>query len=94
MPVIVQLPTDLESRVRTAAEQAGMAPEDYTIRVLDSHVRDESRRAQAIKLLDEWLAADRQDDGDVPYEQVFRWLDEDRTSPRKLFPPEMKGISW
>ena len=28
------------------------------------------------------------------FEYLLRVLDEDRPSERKLFPPELKGISW
>ncbi len=53
----------------------------------------EDRAAKLERLLRTWMAEDPEEqkrDG----EEVLRALDEDRLSDRKLFPPELKGITW
>jgi putative addiction module CopG family antidote len=52
------------------------------------------KQIKAVKLLQSWI-----DDEDIEEQQetgqyLIRALDEDRLSDRKLFPVEMKGVTW
>lgn len=40
----------------------------------------------AITMLDAWSEATEEDDGDVSWEAMLQQLDQDRASPRKLYP--------
>lgn len=45
-------------------------------------------------MLDRWLEeADEAEDKEA-YEELTKAIDEVRPSHRKLFPPELKGITW
>lgn len=93
----LQLTPDLERRLTEEAQRHGVAPNEYGLQLLDERLPPPSdRRAALIALLqslrdvDEEGARKQRETG----EYLIRVLDEDRTSERKLFPPELKGISW
>jgi len=90
----LELSSQLEQRILSAAAAAGVPPDEYAVRVLDEKLSDaERRRQETIELLRSWR--DEEDDEDLAtYEELTQALDADRTSHRKLFPPELKGISW
>lgn len=53
------------------------------------------RRARALAFLFEsWSEADDTGEQQETGQYLSRALDEDRLSDRKLFPPELKGVSW
>lgn len=96
MTLTLQLPTELERRLQEEAKRQGKAAEQYTLELLDQHLpsSDADRRQKAIALLRSWREeGDEQEQKEVG-EFLIRALDEDRPSYRKLFPPELKGISW
>ena len=65
-----------------------------TLRLLDEHLPTANRRAEAVSLLQSWMnhgdAAAQRETGAY----LVRALDDDRLSDRKLFPPELKGVTW
>ena len=92
----LDLDPDLEQRLRSEANRHGTPPEQYVLRLLEEYVSrtERERREKAIALVQSWI-----DDGDEKeqketFEYLVRVLDEDRTSARKLFPEELKGVSW
>ncbi|HVA46905.1 MAG TPA: hypothetical protein VNH11_11110 [Pirellulales bacterium] len=94
----LDLPVDLQERLRFEAERRGEPAEAVALRVLDAHLppRPDIRRAAAIAMLDRWreedAAATEADSRQA--EDFFHALDAARTSNRPLFPPELEGISW
>ncbi len=97
MTLQLNLPTELEERLRQEAERQGLAPDAVTLQLLDQHLPKPSddHRAAAIAMLHQWMEEDANASGDPEEaEQFFRDLDAARTSNRPLFPPEKKGISW
>ena len=94
MSLTLQIPPELEDRLASEASRRGMSVTDYTLQILNNQVPPQNRRTAAVALLQSWI-----DDGD-PKEQketgdfLIRSLDEDRPSERKLFPPELQGVSW
>lgn len=55
---------------------------------------DEKERAAAIAFFEELLTSPSDDEGDPNYD-LMKALDENRgPGERKLFPPELKGITW
>ncbi len=89
------LPPDLERRVAQEAERQGMERDAYVLQTLEKQL-EQDRRAAAIALLQSWINADEDEAREQREtgEYLIRVLDEDRLSDRKLFPPELKGISW
>ena len=97
MTLTLNLPAELEQRLKIEAQRNGLAAEDFTLQLLEKQLpsqKREDRRKELIALVQSWI-----DDPDVEEqketgEYLIRVLDEDRPSERKLFPPELKGISW
>ena len=91
----LQLTPDLERRVAQEAERQGIEPRDYVLQTLEKQL-EQDRRAAAIALLQSWIDADEEQDREQREtgEYLIRVLDEDRLSDRKLFPAELKGVSW
>lgn len=89
------LPPDLERRLSEAAAEWGLDLEKFTVKVLDEALPAD-RTANAVALLQSWIDADdteiAEQKGTGDY--LIRALDEDRLSDRKLFPPELKGVTW
>lgn len=94
MTLTLELPPGLEERLTEEAERAGLPAEQYTLRLLKTHLPPKNRRHRAVELLQSWI-----DEGDAE-EQIetgdylVRTLDEDRLSDRKLFPLELQGVTW
>jgi hypothetical protein len=49
---------------------------------------------ELIALLQFWINADDAEEQKETGDFLIRALDEDRPSERKLFPPELKGVTW
>ncbi len=94
MPSVIALLPDLEERLKQEAVREGLPLDEYALKVLGEHIsRTEKARKEKNSLLQSWIEED--DDPREGYDdEFFRLLDDDRLSDRKLFPPELKGISW
>jgi hypothetical protein len=92
MTLQVPLSPDLEERLRHEAERQGVSADAVTVMLLNKHLPPADSRSKTIALLQSWIDDDA-DEGDSDYD-LLPALDEARTSNRKLFPEELKGISW
>lgn len=89
------LAPELESRVKVESARRGVSPYECATQVLEAGISEaeRERREKAIAMLQSWI--DEEENSDEGYDdELLKMLDEDRLSERKLFPPEMKGISW
>jgi hypothetical protein len=64
------------------------------LQLLTNAIPTKQKQAEAVNMLQSWL-----DDEDTQEQQetgkyLITALDEDRLSDRKLFPLEMKGVTW
>jgi len=87
------LPPELAERLRREAERQGLSPAAVTVQLLDKCLPAPDATAQTVALLQSWIDVDETEANDADYD-LFRALDEARTSDRLLFPPELKGVSW
>lgn len=99
MVLTLKVPPDLEQRLKSEASRRNVSTDAVALEALAKHLpSEEERRAAAIALLQKWIdegAAHPPTEEDEKQEEEFlKALDADRPSYRKLFPPEMKGISW
>jgi hypothetical protein len=94
MTVRMTLSPELAERLQHAAEQEGLSVDAYAVRLLEQHLPQRERARQAIALLQSWIDADDEEEQKETGDMLIRTLDEDRPSNRKLFPEELKGISW
>ena len=91
----VTLPPDLERRLSAEAAKQGLDVEQFAVKVLGECLPAD-RKNEAVALLQSWIdaddteAADQKATGDF----LIQALDADRLSDRKLFPPELKGVTW
>ena len=94
MTLILDLPSEVEQYLLNEAKQKGVSVESVTLQLLTSLIRLRQKQTKAVNLLQSWI-----DDEDIVEQKatgqyLIRALDEDRISDRKLFPVEMKGITW
>lgn len=94
MTLTLSLPEDIEQRLTEASRQQGVGTDELTLKLLRQHLPAADRREELKKLLRSWI-----EEGDVVEQQetfdfLTQALDEDRSSDRKLFPPELKGVTW
>src|SRR5262249_21216576 len=94
MTLTLELTPELERRLVREAAKKGVAAEEYTLDLLRQHLPVEDRRAKAIALLRSWAEQGDADEQRETGEYLIRALDEDRLSDRKLFPPDLKGVTW
>lgn len=96
MTLTLNLPPDLEQRLQQEAKRHGLPPDQYTLQLLEKNLpsNDEERRKELIVLVQSWIDDPDPREQDETREYLIRVLDEDRPSYRKLFPPELKAVSW
>lgn len=94
MTLTLELTPDLEERLTREAAKKGLAAGEYTLELLRRHLPVEDRQAKAIALLRRWAEEGDAEEQRETGEYLVRVLDEDRLSDRKLFPPELKGVTW
>ncbi len=93
--MILTIDSELATRVKIESARNGISPDQYATQVLEEHISEaeQERREKAVALLQSWIDEDENSDEEYD-DELLKMLDEDRLSERKLFPPEMKGISW
>ena len=94
MTLTLNLAPDLEHRLAEAARRSGKPADAYTLDLLRQHLSPADRRAEAVALLQTWIDSGNAAEQTETGEYLVRTLDEDRPSNRKLFPPELKGVTW
>ena len=92
MTLALELPPELQQRLVSAAREQAVPLEQFAIRILDEHVQPRLQRAEMAALLQTWIdeAQSASEDG----EPLLQAIDADRLSDRKLYPPELRGITW
>ena len=60
MTIQLNLPAQLEERLRQEADRQGLAPDAVTLKILDQHLPKtvDDRRAAAIAMLQQWMEED------------------------------------
>jgi|688.fasta_scaffold247108_3 hypothetical protein len=94
MTLTLNLPSEVEEYLLQEANQKGLSIESVTLELLTSFILLRQKQTKAVNLIQSWI-----DDEDIEEQQetgqyLICALDEDRLSDRKLFPVEMKGVTW
>jgi hypothetical protein len=94
MTLNLDLSPELEQYLVQEANQHGLSLEALALQLLGSSILLKQKQAEAVNLLQSWI-----EDGDVKEQQetgqyLIQALDDDRLSERKLFPLEMKRVTW
>jgi hypothetical protein len=94
MTLNLELTPELEQRLTREAARKGIPAEKYTLELLEQSLPPDDRRAELASLLRSWSENGDAEEQRETGEYLVRTLDEDRLSDRKLFPPELKGVTW
>jgi hypothetical protein len=94
MTLQLTLPPELEDRLRREADRQGLPADAVTLKILDENLPPVNQTAALPALFEQWRNEDESSPATDPDYDFFQALDAARTSNRKLFPPELKGISW
>ncbi len=92
MTLNLSLTPELEQYLTQEARQQGLSLEAYALLLLTEYAS--SKQTRLVNLLQSWL-----DEGDTEEQQetgkyLIHALDGDRLSERKLFPNQLKGVTW
>lgn len=94
MTLTLILSPELEKRLVKEAKRRGIAPDQYAAQLLAESIPLEDRRVEAVSLLQSWIDEEDDEEQRQTGEYLVRVLEQDRLSDRKLFPPELKDVSW
>jgi hypothetical protein len=102
MTLTLDLPAALEQYLLREAREKGISIEAMTLQLLTNSISildssgyaNEQRQAKAVNLLQSWLDDEDDEEQQATGRYLIHALDEDRLSDRKLFPLELKGITW
>jgi len=94
MTLTLNLPLEVEQYLLQEANQQGLSIESLTLQLLTSFIFLRQRQAKAVNLLQSWINDEDIEEQQETGQYLVRALDEDRLSERKLFPVEMKGVTW
>ena len=93
MILTLSLTSELELYLKQKSEQQGISIEVYTLQLL-TQVSLREKQSKVVSLLQSWLDEEDTEEQRETGEYLIRALDEDRLSDRKLFPTEMKSVTW
>jgi hypothetical protein len=94
MPLTLQLPDDLEERLEREAERRGVDAATLTTQLLELQLPPKRRPSRIGALRDEWARESDPEEQAETGRYLIEALDRDRPSSRRLFPPELKGVTW
>lgn len=94
MTLTLNLPPELEQYLFQEAQQQGLSVEAVTLKLLTNTILLRQKQSDAVHLLQAWIDAEDGEEQQETGHYLISALDEDRLSDRKLFPLEMKGVTW
>lgn len=94
MTLTLNLPPELEQYLAQQAQQQGISIETYTLQILEECILPKENQSKLVNLLQSWMDEGDADEQQETGEYLINALDENRLSNRKLFPIELKGITW
>jgi len=94
MTLTLNLPQDLEKRLRHEAVRQGLPADTLTLQLLDQYLPSDKTQGKLTALLQSWIEEGDAQEQKETGEYLVQTLDEDRLSERRLFPLELKGKTW
>lgn len=79
---------------RAQEQEQGLSTEAYTRQLLIEYILLKQKQAKLVNLLQSWMDEEDAEEQQETGEYLIQALDEDRLSKRKLFPIELKGVTW
>lgn len=94
MTLTLNLPPELEQYLALEAKQQGVSVETYTLQILQQYILPKEKQAKLVNVLQSWIDEDDDQEQHETGEYLIDALDQNRLSDRKLFPVELKGVTW
>lgn len=94
MALTLNLPSEVEKYLLQEANQKGLSIESVTLDLLTSFILLRQKQTKAVNLIQSWIDDENVEEQQETGQYLISALDEDRLSDRKLFPIEMKGVTW
>lgn len=94
MTLTLNLPPELEQYLLQKASQHGLSVEALALQLLTNSILLKQKQAEAVSLLQSWIDDEDEKEQQETGQYLINALDDDRLSERKLFPSELKGITW
>jgi hypothetical protein len=94
MTLTLDLSPELEQYLLQEASQHGLSAEALALQLLTGFILLKQKRTEAVNLLQSWIDAEDAEEQQETGQYLIHALDDDRLSDRKLFPPELKGVTW
>lgn len=94
MTLNLNLSPELEQYLLQEANQHGLSVEVFALQLLTSSILLKQKQSEAVNLLQSWIDDENAEEQQETGQYLIHALDNDRLSERKLFPSELKGITW
>jgi hypothetical protein len=94
MTLTLNLSPELEQYLVREANQNGLSVEALTLQLLTNSILLKQKQTEAVSLLQSWIDDEDNEEQQETGQYLIQALDDDRLSERKLFPAELKGMTW
>ncbi len=94
MTLTLSLTPEIEQYLSQRAREQGLSMESYTLQILVEYILVKEKQTKLVNLLQSWIDEDDTEEQLQTGEYLIHSLDADRLSDRKLFPIELKGVTW
>jgi hypothetical protein len=94
MTLTLNVPPEIEKHLDRKAREQGLSTETYALQLLSESITVQEKSTKLVNLLQSWIDEDDVQEQQETGDYLIQALDEDRLSDRKLFPSELKGITW
>ncbi len=94
MTLTLNLSPELEQYLVQQANQHELSVDVLALQLLTNSVLTRQKQTEAADVLQSWIDDDDVEDQQETGQYLIQVLDENSFSDRKLFPLEMKGITW
>jgi len=93
MTLTLSLTPEIEEYLMQKAALQGLSTEAYVLQMLIESLEKE-KKTKLVNVLQSWIDEDDAQEQQETGEFLIQALDEDRLSDRKLFPSDLKGVTW
>ncbi|MGV0027635.1 hypothetical protein [Phormidesmis priestleyi] len=94
MTLTLDLSPELEQYLLREAKLHGLSIEVVALQFLTDSILLKQKQSDAVNLLQSWIEDEDVEEQHETGQYLIQALDNDRLSERKLFPLEMKGVTW
>lgn len=94
MALILNLTPEIEQYLTQRATEQGLSLESYTLKLLTDTILPQEKKIKLVNLLQSWIEEEDEQEQQETGEYLIEVLDQDRLSDRRLFPAQLKGITW